>query len=204
MFLSIGSWRDTYQFFKCLCKIVLRRKSAGLGDLCDGVIGVTQQSFAVGDPQLQQVVDRRDGEGSRKLMGEVVFIPVDDGCDPLECYRFVEVLFDVGFGALTFIRDIGWRRKGKFFPGDPVELQQQDGQVMLADFLIGSLFFFAVLPGSCAGVRGSSPGGRRAGRSGRGRRFLLRGSKTGGYRFQAQYSAFFFLVRSVRYGGLWG
>ena len=74
-------------------------------------------------------------------MGEIEFIPVDDGCDPLECYRFVEVLFDVGFGALTFIRDIGWRRKGKFFPGDPVELQQQDGQVMLADFLIGSLFF---------------------------------------------------------------
>lgn len=141
VFLSIGSWRDTYQFFKCLCKIVLRRKSTGLGDLCDGVIGVTQQSFAVGDPQLQQVVDRRDGEGSRKLMGEVVFIPVDDGCDPLECYRFVEVLFDVGFGALTFIRNIGWRRKGKFLPGDPVELQQQDGQVMLADFLIGSLFF---------------------------------------------------------------
>ena len=56
--LTIGSWRDTYQFFECLCKIVLRRKSAGLGDLCDGVVGVTQQSFAVGDPQLQQVVDR--------------------------------------------------------------------------------------------------------------------------------------------------
>lgn len=44
--------------FECLCKIVLRRKSAGLGDLCDGVVGVTQQSFAVGDPQLQQVVNR--------------------------------------------------------------------------------------------------------------------------------------------------
>ena len=74
-------------------------------------------------------------------MGEVVFIPVDDGCDPLECYRFVEVFFDVGFGALTFIGNIGWRRKGEFFPGDPVELQEQDGQIMLADFLIGSLFF---------------------------------------------------------------
>lgn len=42
-------------------------------------------------------------------MGEIEFIPVDDGCDPLECYRFVEVFFDVGFGALTFIGDIGWR-----------------------------------------------------------------------------------------------
>ena len=95
----------------------------------------------MGDPQLQQVVDRRDGEGSRKLMGEVVFIPVDDGCDPLECYRFVEVFFDVGFGALTFIGDIGWRRKGEFFSGDPVELQKQNGQIMLTDFLVGSLFF---------------------------------------------------------------
>ena len=74
-------------------------------------------------------------------MGEIEFIPVDDGCDPLECYRFVEVFFDVGFGALTFIRDIAWRRKGEFFSGDPVELQKQNGQIMLADFLIGSLFF---------------------------------------------------------------
>ena len=75
------------------------------------------------------------------MMGEIEFIPVDDGCDPLECYRFVEVFFDVGFGALTFIGDIGWRRKGEFFSGDPVELQKQNGQIMLADFLIGSLFF---------------------------------------------------------------
>ena len=135
-------------------------------------------------------------------MGEIEFIPVDDGCDPLECYRFVEVFFDVGFGALTFIGDIGWRRKGEFFSGDPVELQKQNGQIMLADFLIGSLFF-VVLPGSCAGVRGSFPGGRRAGRSGRGRRFLLRGSETVGYRFPAQYSAFSFPVRSARCGGLW-
>ena len=74
-------------------------------------------------------------------MGEVEFIPVDDGCDSLECYRFPEVFFDVGFGALTFIGNIGWWRKGEFFSGDPVELQEQDGQVMLADFLIGSLFF---------------------------------------------------------------
>ena len=63
--------------------------------------------------------------------------------------------------------------------------------------------FFVVLPGSCAGVRGSFPGGRRAGRSGRGRRFLLRGSETVGYRFPAQYSAFSFPVRSARCGGLW-
>ena len=74
-------------------------------------------------------------------MGEVEFIPVDDGCDSLECYRFPEVFFDVGFGALTFVWNIGRRRKGEFFSGDPVELQEQDGQVMLADFLIGSLFF---------------------------------------------------------------
>ena len=74
-------------------------------------------------------------------MGEVELVPVDDGCDPRECYRFVEVFFDVGFRALTFIGNIGWRRKGEFFPGDPVELQEQDGQIMLADFLIGSLFF---------------------------------------------------------------
>ena len=50
-------------------------------------------------------------------------------------------LYNVGFGALTFIGDIGWRRKGEFFSGDPVELQKQNGQIMLADFLIGSLFF---------------------------------------------------------------
>ena len=74
-------------------------------------------------------------------MGEIEFIPVDDDCDPLECYRFVEVFFDVGFGALTFIGDIGWRRKGEFFSSDPVELQKQNGQIMLADFLIGSLCF---------------------------------------------------------------
>lgn len=57
VFLPVNPWRDTNQFFECLCKVVLRRESTGFCNLCDGVVGVTQQSFAVGDPQLQQVVD---------------------------------------------------------------------------------------------------------------------------------------------------
>ena len=133
-------------------------------------------------------------------MGEIEFIPVDDGCDPLECYRFVEVFFDVGFGALTFIGDIGWRRKGEFFSSDPAEAEWTDNAGRLPH---RKSVFFVVLPGSCAGVRGSFPGGRRVGRSGRGRRFLLRGSETVGYRFPTQYSAFSFPVRSARCGGLW-
>ena len=48
-------------------------------------------------------------------MGEIEFIPVDDGCDPLECYRFVEVFFDVGFGALTFIGiSVGGAKENSF------------------------------------------------------------------------------------------
>lgn len=77
----------------------------------------------------------------QKTDGRDRIYPSGRWLDPLECYRFVEVFFDVGFGALTFIGDIGWRRKGEFFSGDPVELQKQNGQIMLADFLIGSLFF---------------------------------------------------------------
>ena len=119
-------------------------------------------------------------------MGEIEFIPVDDGCDPLECYRFVEVFFDVGFGALT--------------SGGAAEAEWTDNAGRLPH---RKSVFFVVLPGSCAGVRGSFPGGRRVGRSGRGRRFLLRGSETVGYRFPTQYSAFSFPVRSARCGGLW-
>lgn len=127
-------------FFENLRKIILRGKSGRFRNLGDGIIGGFQQMFAVFHPFAQQVVNGRNSIGGGKLMGKVKLIPVSHGSQLLQGKRFLEMSIQIMTDFLTFVRNTGRRRDGEGLAGNPAYLQQENGQIMLADLFVGGVF----------------------------------------------------------------
>lgn len=126
-------------FLKCLGKITAGRKTGVAGDFFDAVIGGREEILGGRDPDLRQVCDRGFPVKRRKLMAQIVFCNVAVVRKRAERDFVVVIFFDIALGLVALAAAVLRVHKlvGHMVPA--AYQQDEDGQIMLADFLIAVL-----------------------------------------------------------------